>query len=119
MTGLVNAVKNIIYFAYILLSHIVTYNSYPCIINCCDRMHAGTHTCKTCIHTLAATITQTDGQTCGCTYTHALTGTHKLACTRLCTHKHTHTQLPSLKSINVHLPEEVVVASFVYAKAWF
>ena len=88
-------------------------------------MHAGTHTCKTCIHTLAATITQTDGQTCGCTYTHALTGTHKhshawvLAYTRLCTLTLIHTQLPSLKSISIHLPEEVAVVSFVYAKAWF
>ena len=84
-------------------------------------MHAGTHTCKTCINTLAATITQTDGQTCGCTYTHALTGTHKhshawvLACTRLCTQ----IQLPSLKVISIHLPEEVVVVSFVYANTWF
>ena len=34
-------------------------------------------------------------------------------------HTHTHTQLPSLKVISIYLSEEVVVVSFVYAKAWF
>ena len=84
-------------------------------------MQAHTHAKRAYTHLQQQSHRQTDKHVGAHTLMHSQEhiNTHmhgwSIAFTRLCTH----TQLPSLKSISVDFSEEVVVVSFVYAKAWF
>ena len=86
-------------------------------------MQAHTHAKRAYTHLQQQSHRQTDKHVGAHTLMHSQEhiNTHMHGClhAHAYAHTHTHTQLPSLKSISIHLPEVVVVVSFVFAKAWF